>query len=60
MRSHNLIRTTYIQKTLIMVCKSNFRKIIQNEDVDKEIKIIIDRYKDKILGIQTMVFFNND
>ena len=60
MRSHNLIRTTYIKKTLIMVCKSNFRKIIQNEDVDKEIKIIIDRYKDKILGIQTMVFFNND
>lgn len=38
MRFYNLIRTTYIQKTLIMVCKSNFRKIIQNEDVGKEIK----------------------
>lgn len=60
MRFYNLIRTTYIQKTLIMVCKSNFRKIIQNEDVGKEIKIIMDRCKDRYWGSKIRYSLKND
>lgn len=44
----------------MMVWKSNFRKITQNEEMDKEIKIIIDRYEDIYWGPKIRCFVKND
>ena len=43
-----------------MVWYGNFRKITQNEEVDKEIKIIIERYKDRYLGSKIWYSLKND